>query len=119
MANQLHPEFGRGRPKGKKNKKTILDEVLRTKSEELMLKHLKRVVETVIDRANQGDMTAAKMILDRVIPIKKAVDVTTHNKGGSGINIIIGSLEKPAIEGQVITQLIQQEINDAEDDPES
>ncbi len=88
----------RGRPKGVKNKSTLLQEVLRTKSVDFMMEHLQSILEAVVVEAKKGNMQAAKMILDRAIPVKKAVELTTSDKGFGGVNIIIGSLEQTQLE---------------------
>ncbi len=88
----------RGRPKGVKNKSTLLQEALRTKSVDFMMEHLQAILEAVVVEAEKGNMQAAKMILDRAIPVKKAVEVSASDKGFGGVNIIIGSLEDQKVE---------------------
>ena len=88
MRNMPLSKQGRGRPKGMKNKKTLLQEVVRTKSEEIILKHFPKIVEAVVEQAKTGNMVAAKMIMDRIIPVKRAVELTaSDNKSGMVINI--------------------------------
>jgi len=82
----------RGRPKGAKNKKTELQEILVSKSSELMVQNLNKVVSVVIQKAEEGDLTAAKMILDRLIPVKKAVEINAGKLGNGGITINIEKL---------------------------
>lgn len=84
----------KGRLPGVKNKSTILKEVLRNGFEKQIQKDFKAVVGAVIDKAKDGDMTAAKLILDRVVPVSKAVDLEDVKKGGLQININVGSLEE-------------------------
>ena len=75
----------KGRPKGAKNKETLLQEVLVTNSTNLMVKSLEKIVKAVIEKANEGDLAAAKMILDRIIPTKKAQDINAANGDGKFI----------------------------------
>ena len=53
-----------GRPKGAKHKTTIL-------AEKLMADDVEGVVKAVIDAARTGDMAAARIILDRLVPVRK------------------------------------------------
>ena len=82
----------RGRPKGAKNKKTELQEALLSKTSDLMIQNLNKVVEIVIEKAQGGDLTAAKMIMDRLIPVKKAVEFNMGNGGKGDLIINIAEL---------------------------
>ena len=53
-----------GRPKGARHKTTIL-------AEQLMADDVEVVVQAVIDKAKDGDMTAARIILDRLVPLRR------------------------------------------------
>jgi hypothetical protein len=53
-----------GRPAGSRNKATIA-------LEKLMEEGAEKIVQTVIKLANEGDMSAARMVLDRIIPQRK------------------------------------------------
>ena len=57
-----------GRPKGARNQTTMA-------AEALMVKDAENVVRAVIEKATSGDMTAAKIILDRVAPVRKGSPV--------------------------------------------
>ncbi|MBS0586855.1 MAG: hypothetical protein JSS37_02625 [Proteobacteria bacterium] len=54
----------RGRPAGARNKASLM-------LDKLMEKGAQDIVETVIDRAKGGDMTAARLILERLAPPAK------------------------------------------------
>jgi len=82
----------RGRPVGSKNKKTLLQDAMREKTTNLMLDNLNAIAQTVIDKAIEGDLTAAKMVLDRLIPVTKAVEFNTDKLGDGGITINIAKL---------------------------
>jgi len=96
-----------GRPPGSKNLKTLLDEAVRNKSEHIMMKHFPKIVQVICEKASKGDLKAAKMIMDRVIPARKAIEHHgTQDFGRDGIQIIINTVEgdpKPKLVGQKTT----------------
>lgn len=97
----------RGRPKGTKNKLTVLNEALRNRSVDYMIKHLEPILKAVAQKAEEGDMTAAKLILDRVLPVYKAIEVNSTATDSKSIVINISALEATvsaheAIEGEVV-----------------
>jgi hypothetical protein len=53
-----------GRPKGARHKTTIL-------AEKLMAEDVEAVVQAVVEKAKAGDMTAARMIIDRMVPLRR------------------------------------------------
>ena len=82
-----------GRPKGSKNKTTLFKEVIKDGFEEKMLSDGMAVIEAVIAKAKEGDLTAAKLLLDRILPVSKAVDLNAASAVGStGIHIHIEKL---------------------------
>ena len=57
--------FGKGRPAGSRNKATLaLEALIEGQGEE--------VINTIIASAKDGDMTAAKALLDRLVPKRKS-----------------------------------------------
>lgn len=96
----------KGRPKGVKNKTTIFKEAIREGFEERLLKDGMKVVDAVVAKAIDGDMTAAKLLLDRILPTSKAIDLDQLEKSkGLNISINIGQLEDNSvdvIEGEVV-----------------
>jgi len=61
-----------GRPKGAKNKTTLA-------AESLLKDHAEAITQKVIDLALEGDLTALKMCLDRVLPVpKKAIETFSN-----------------------------------------
>ena len=54
----------RGRPKGARNKKTVI-------VEQIMSGEGAAITRSVITAALNGDMTACKIILDRIAPIRR------------------------------------------------
>lgn len=102
----------KGRPKGVLNKTTLFKQVMQQGFEEALEKDFKRVLRTVIDKAVEGDMTAAKMLLDRVVPTSKAIDLDDLAKSkGLTISINVGSLEdqKKPINAEIIEDATYEE----------
>jgi hypothetical protein len=63
---ELGNKFGQGRPAGSRNKATlVLEALLDCEGEE--------VVRTMVTQAKGGNMTAAKALLDRLVPPRKSV----------------------------------------------
>lgn len=98
-----------GRPKGVKNKTTLFKEAMNQGFEALLEKEGKKVFEAVVKKAIEGDMSAAKLIFDRILPTAKAIDLDDLSRGkGISISINVGSLEEARevqinpIEGEVI-----------------
>lgn len=59
-------KYGRGRPRGSRNKKSLV-------MQELLLDDGLEVLSTVIDRAKKGNPTAMKLVMERLIPPLKPV----------------------------------------------
>lgn len=95
-----------GRPKGSKNKSTILREAMESKTDRMLSKEVPKVLRVVIEAALKGDMSAAKMILDRAVPVKKAGGEGDMIPTG-GIHVSITNLTAPGtevvVEGEVIS----------------
>lgn len=78
----------KGRPKGKSKNTMIRDQLVLA-----IENRAPEVVEAVVKAALGGDMTAAKIIMDRLIPVQKAI---LGNQGNTKpvVNITIGSVDK-------------------------
>lgn len=87
-----------GRPKGRQGKATELAK----KFQGALENDAMEVIQAILNKAKDGDMTAAKMVLDRLIPPKKAIDPNAAKTDHGPIVIQIGNLEakqvKPALE---------------------
>lgn len=57
-------KFGRGRPRGSKNKTTVM-------AQELLESYAVPVVRKIIQMAILGDTTAQKMCMDRIAPVRR------------------------------------------------
>jgi len=101
----------KGRLPGVKNKSTLFKEAMKEGFEKLLEKESKKVFIAVVEKAKEGDMTAAKMILDRVVPVTKAVDINASDvKAGMGITINIDQLVASTRDPETLDQ----DIEDAE-----
>ena len=90
-----------GRPKGARNKSTLLREAMEQKVDRKLSREIPQVLDVVIRAAKGGDMSAAKMLLDRAVPVQKATDGT--DKGPTnGITIRIENLTAPQRDEKVI-----------------
>jgi Family of unknown function (DUF5681) len=58
-----------GKPKGARHKTTLL-------AEKLMQNDAKNIVNAVLAAARDGDMTAARIVLDRIVPARRDSPVT-------------------------------------------
>ena len=110
-----------GRPTGSKNASTILKESLLTESSDIIMKEFPKIVKAVVKAAGDGDMRAAKMLFDRVIPARKAVEHIQAD-GNKGITIIVQGIAKveegkPVIEHQ--TDAIEASFTEVTTDEES
>lgn len=94
-----------GRPKGAKNKTTLFKEAIRDGFEDRLMKDGMKVVDAVVAKAIEGDMTAAKLLLDRILPTTKAIDLDALEKAkGLTISLNIGNLEDKVVEGVVVEE---------------
>jgi hypothetical protein len=98
-----------GRPKGTRNKSTILVQLL-------LERDLEEICNRVIEEAKAGNMQAVKMILDRILPPKKdspiAIDIPeikTSSDILQAINCIstaVGQGEISPSEGETLSKII-------------
>ena len=74
--------------------------------------NIQRTFEVLFEKAKDGDMGAIKLILDRVVPASKAIDLDAQaKKGGLTINVSIGDLEAgPVGTAEVIEDAEYEEI---------
>ena len=93
-----------GRPKGTKNKLTLMQNELIDQFAGEMNKEFKAIIQTIIKEAKKGDMTAARLLMDRAIPARKAVE---HYGAKESSNIVINvqgldnlDLTKPAVDAE-------------------
>jgi hypothetical protein len=99
-----------GRPQGSRNRSTVL-------AEQLMASDIEGVVKRVIEAAMEGDMTAAKLVLDRIAPIRKDQPMTLEiprtadaqgvaEASAEVVAAVADGLITPE-EGQVLSQILE------------
>ena len=80
-----------GRPPGRKNNATLMKEAEIAKCLKLCeghaASHAADIVLAMVKKAKQGDVSAAKLILDRVYPARRQVDSDSGGVQGITINI--------------------------------
>ena len=82
-----------GRPVGSKNRLTLLREAVLAEAEELVLDNWAALVQKTIELANAGDTTALKILWDRIVPARKAVDNESADRKDFGIKIVVQGME--------------------------
>lgn len=90
-----------GRPKGSKNKITLMKLALEGDLRVQLGKSAREILEIAIKKALEGDAQMIKLLVDKMIPTSKASeDEPTKEK----IQINIGRLqdERPVIDGRII-----------------
>jgi hypothetical protein len=93
-----------GRPKGARNKRTVWLEKIEDKD-------LKAVRDAVVEKAKDGDMAAARILLDRVWPAPKARKVTVDipsTIGPDGISTAMAAISQEMAAGNIDPQEAQQ-----------
>ena len=104
-----------GRKKGSKNRLTLYREAVLMKQEKKLLKNLPEILDVVIKKAKEGDMTATKLFLDRVIAAKKVAEENDENKGPPTINIVIQGAKAKATMGRVVEADFERITDDDEE----
>ena len=92
-----------GRPKGSKNKMTLIKEAIEADLVDQAQGDAMAVYKKTVDLAKAGDTTCIKILMDRLWPAGRRDEKEKAEKGG--VNIIIKGLEVEApkpIEGEVI-----------------
>jgi hypothetical protein len=99
-----------GRPRGSRNKTTEL-------AERLMAKDVEGVVDAVITAAKTGDMTACRIILDRLVPIRRgrpveitlppAIDAIGVADASAEVVAAVGAGELTPEEGRTLAQILE------------
>lgn len=105
-----------GRKKGQVNKYTEL-------SKQLLSEKGPEIVQMVIQKALEGDVTCLKMCMDRIVPAQKAIEVK-HENQDMAINIVVESIGQAATKSleskgyNVLTnsvEMVDAEIVESED----
>jgi hypothetical protein len=85
-----------GRPKGAKNKVTLMKIALEGELRTQLGPHMASILAKAIDMANKGDASMIKLLVDKTIPTTKASDEEASDK--EKIVIQIGRLPERADE---------------------
>lgn len=99
----------KGRPKGSKNRSTLISEAIQGKLTRDLEKDASDILQTTIQKAKEGDTTCIKILMDRLMPAMRAGD----GKKGAGPGDIVINVQ-PLGGGQTT---IDGEVIDHEDDP--
>lgn len=99
-----------GRPKGSRNKVTVLKEAVLANAENIVLENLEEIVKTTVELAKAGDPTCLSIIWKNVMPQpdKKA----SSKEDRLNIHINIEGMEKPTVD---IEQPIDGEFKEIDD----
>jgi hypothetical protein len=113
VTRTIKKKKGPGRPFGSVNKETLLRQALAEKSEGVILRHFPKIVKAVCDRAEKGDMRAAKMIMDRIIPVRRATDQDGEREN-KGITIVVQAATKIAALSEKVIEVTTEKLNGEE-----
>jgi hypothetical protein len=110
-----------GRPKGSRGKLTLLREAVLHNSETLVLKDFEDIVKATLELAKAGDSTCLKIIWDRIIPSKRAINEVEDGKEDKlNISISIQGMEVGSIGGEAVdgefTEVEEKPIDDKSTD---
>lgn len=110
----MSPQLGKGRVRGSRNMTTLLRQAVLNKQEDIMLKHLPKIVKLACQMAEKGDLQAMKMIMDRMVPVQKPVDGASASAGNKQINIIINGSNPVTISESQPIEAVYSEVSDNE-----
>ncbi len=95
------PKKKAGRPKGSKNKSTILAEIVKAQFDTCLIEKFPEVLERTLELADKGNPTALKILWDRLMPAKKVLQGQINEGLQSGVQITINAIPGP--EGSGVT----------------
>jgi hypothetical protein len=82
----------RGKPKGARHRATLM-------AEKMMEDDAAEIVKAVLDAARSGDMTAAKIVLDRIAPLRRGrpvlldlPPVTSASDVAAAMGVVVGAM---------------------------
>jgi len=82
-----------GRPKGSKNKKTLIEAAVQTALVNELEADAMEIYHKAAEMAKEGDKTMIKLFLQRLLPELKAEGGTESNKSIGGIQIVVNQTE--------------------------
>jgi DNA-directed RNA polymerase specialized sigma subunit len=92
-----------GRPKGSKNKITLMKLALEGELRVQMKPHMAEILAAAIQKAKDGDPAMIKLLLDKTLPTTRAAEDDAPAK--ERVQVVIQALPertKPVIEGRII-----------------
>lgn len=98
-----------GRPKGSRNTLTLLQQAAVTGVMTEVLENFDRIVKKTIQLAEEGDTVCLKILWDRVIPARKAVEHISNPASG-GVTIVVRGID--SINHNTITDGEYSEVED-------
>lgn len=101
-----------GRPKGSRNKVTVLREAVMAKAEDMVLKDWEDIVTATLKLAKQGDSACLKILWDRMVPAKRAEQGGGHGSKDFNVTIKVQRLENA---GQDIVEADFEDLVDTEE----
>jgi hypothetical protein len=101
-----------GRRKGSKNKSTLFKQAMKEGFENLLELEGVNVFKAVVEQAKEGNMAAAKLILDRVMPV--ADQAGTKGAGTTQVVINVEGMQATVgvMDEQPITDIEFEEVDD-------
>lgn len=103
----------KGRPKGSKNKLSLLREAVLENAENIVLSNFEDIVRSTVELAKQGDATALKIVWDRIIPAKRTVEEKVEGEDRLNISINITGMEVSEIGGEKVdTNVVEADFKD-------
>ena len=82
-----------GKPKGHRKAITQLQERLIETFAKEMEPEFKNIVGAMVKKAIKGDVQAAKLILERALPARKAVEHYGKSEGVGGVTIVVKGMD--------------------------
>ncbi len=104
-----------GKKPGTKNKLTIYREAVLMKQEKKMLQEFPEIIGVLMQKAKDGDMTAMKLYLERVMAAKRVAE-ENEEKGSQQINIVIQGAKASKIMGKTIEAEFEELADDESDE---
>lgn len=101
---EISVKRGRGRPKGSKNGRALLQAAINEDWTRLAKRRSRKIFEVLTEKAISGDMQAIKLFMDKILPNAQN-EVQPSENGWTGVQIIIGDMKREddkTIEGKIV-----------------
>lgn len=92
-----------GRPKGSKNRTTLLKQAIDGQLTEELSKDASDILQKTIELAKEGDTTCIKILMDRLMPIIRS-DIGEEKGGVGKIEINVTSMPKQKEDGGLVIE---------------